>query len=824
MPLPLEITMSNDNDLREMMIGLWQAACQDAPKRPSAKVEDGHFVLTVNGNRGAWTDIVRAAGVPDVAAQTVEGDTLTARWPSIADAIFGPGGMIAQRLLNYEPRAPQLYMGRLVQRAIEMGEPAVIEAGTGTGKSFAYAAVCMALNKKVIISTSNKALQMQLIDKDLPFLCRLFPGKRVAVSVGKGNYACRFKCDYLGERGSNIRDNALYDWYTQTITGNTEEIPFAPDYKALRDMTVDDECGGKHCPLYTECFYYAARARLQEADVIVTNHALLCLDQIAEGHILPPADVVVVDEAHKLPDYMRSARGAELTIHQVQKAISLAEGYAELDALGEATDALATLERSIFIHATCTDDPQVSIARETEIGGAAQLVDVLLSLAGDVWAEDELPSTADEKRLARRAQRIRHMAGQLALLAGPTKDGYVRWLEQGRNGDPIKFVCQPFDVSQWIAQLAGIQAQTVPSRPDWTRCARCGRQLSAERVAILDGQPYGPDCIHHVDAFGDAETVGLSDWLALEHAAVPALTYSARATIFTSATLAAPDMAHFMEQSGLPRALQMQAVSPFNYADNALLYLPSAAAPAPNATGWSDWAINEMRSLVLSSGGGAFLLFTSYRMMNEAARRLGPLFELRRLTVLVQGDMPKMEIARRFREDGNAVLFATKSFFEGVSIDGAALRLVVVDKMPFEAPSPLTQAMEADLMDRARAAGINGKTLEMYPFNRLRVPRMVIELKQALGRLIRTQTDKGVMAVLDSRIRATQYGRGVVIPGLPPASLTSRPEHVAAFFGALPPLPTKLTAPPAETREEKRKAKPTVLPETVALQGEEIPF
>ena len=811
------------NDYRSLMLSLWQSACADAPKRPSATVQNGHFVLTITGNRGAWTDICKAAGVPASAEQTVDGDTLTVRWPSGADEIFGADGLIAAKLPRYEVRAAQLHMARLVQRAIEMGEPAVIEAGTGTGKSFAYAAVCMAMNKKVVISTSNKALQMQLIDKDLPFLCGIFPGKRVAVSVGKSNYACRLKCDGIGRKGCSTGNADLDAWYGRTTTGNTEEIPFAVDYRMLKEMIVDDECTGKQCDFYAQCFYYAARAALQGADVIVTNHALLCLDQVTGGHILPPADVTVVDEAHKLPDYMRGAWGAEVSMPQVQRAIALAEGYADLDRMAEADDAAAILGRTLAIQASRTNDPQIGLGSDEELEGAAQLVDVLLSLAADVWSEDEAPSDADEKKQARRAQRIRTMASKLRMLAGPTPDGYVRWLEQGRNGDPIKFVCQPFDVSQWIAQLAGIQAQTVPSRPDWTRCARCGRQLSAERVAILDGQPYGPDCIHHVDAFGDAETVGLSDWLALEHAAVPALTYSARATIFTSATLAAPDMAHFMEQSGLPRALQMQAVSPFNYADNALLYLPSAAAPAPNATGWSDWAINEMRSLVLSSGGGAFLLFTSYRMMNEAARRLGPLFELRRLTVLVQGDMPKMEIARRFREDGNAVLFATKSFFEGVSIDGAALRLVVVDKMPFEAPSPLTQAMEADLMDRARAAGINGKTLEMHPFNALRVPRMVIELKQALGRLIRTQTDTGVMAVLDSRIRATMYGRNVVLPSLPPAQMTSRTEAVQTFFGALAPLPKVLTAPPAEMREEKR-SKAKSAPAVTVNYSEEIPF
>jgi len=233
---------------------------------------------------------------------------------------------------------------------------------------------------------------------------------------------------------------------------------------------------------------------------------------------------------------------------------------------------------------------------------------------------------------------------------------------------------------------------------------------------------------------------------------------------------------------------------------------------------------------VLASRGGAFLLFTSYNAMNQAVAELGRTFAARGLTVLVQGEMPKLEIARRFRSDGNAVLFATKSFFEGVSIDGAALRLVVVDKMPFEAPTPLTQAMEADLLDKGRAVGMAGKTLEMYPFNALRVPRMIIELKQALGRLIRTSSDTGVMAVLDSRVRASMYGRNMVLPSLPPAALCSRIELVQAFYGTLPPVSAKLTAPPAEVREEKaavkakRAAAVAVMPVHPATVSEEIPF
>jgi len=540
------------SDYTSLMLNLWQSACQDTPKRPSARVVDGHFVLTINGNRDNWAAIVQAAGVPAEAPQTIDGDTLTVRWPSVADQIFGADGLIAQLLPNYEVRLPQLYMARLTQRAIEMGQPAVVEAGTGTGKTFSYAAVCMALGKKVIISTSNKALQMQLIEKDLPFLQRIWPGKKVAVSVGKNNYACRFKC---GEYGEEIKSNELFDWYQRTTTGNVEEIDFAVDYKALKNITVDDDCTGKHCPLYAECFYYRARAALQNADVIVTNHALLCLDQVAEGHILPPADVVVVDEAHKLPDYMRGAWGAEFTVPQVQRSIALAEGFADMDAMGDALDALTILERSIALATNNTDDSQVQIHHDEKLNGAVDLTQHLLNLADDVFPEDELPSDPDEIKLAKRATRMRHMAGKVAMMAGPTKDGYVRWIEQSRNGDPAKLMAQPFDVSRWIAQLAGVNVVPATQRPDWTCCERCHRTLTAEKVAILDDKPYGPDCVHYVDAFGDAETVLLADWLALDRTEAPLLTYSAKATVFCSATLAAPDMAHFMTQAGLPQAL-----------------------------------------------------------------------------------------------------------------------------------------------------------------------------------------------------------------------------------------------------------------------------
>ena len=744
-------------DYTQLMIGLWQSACQDTPKRPSARVENGEFVLTINGNRDNWAAIVQAAGVPAEAPQRIDGDTLTVRWPSVADQIFGEGGYIAKALPGYEVRKPQLYMARLVQRAIEMGQPAVVEAGTGTGKSYAYAAVCMAMGKRVIISTSNKALQMQLVEKDLPFLQRIFPGKRVAVSVGKGNYACRFKCDHLGDSGANIADPDVRHWYDYTTTGNTEEIPFAVDYKTLAGMTVDDDCTGKHCPLRSDCFYYKARAALQGADIIVTNHMLLCLNETAEQGILPAVDVVVVDEAHKLPDYMRKVFGHEFTLPNTLKTMALAEGFAEPE-LGPATS-IEAMQRTIAAYLRGKDDAQISIDNAAMHTAAITMAATLRSMAAAVWSEDEEPTTADEAKLSKRANRVRKLADAFADM-GDAPSGFVRWIDQGERG----------------------QRNTAP---------------------ILCSQPVNVGT--YISAMAARQT-----------------------TIFCSATLAAPDMAHFMAQAGLPQALRMQAASPFNYADHALLYLPPAGAPAPSSAGWLAWAIDEMRQLVLAARGGAFLLFTSYNAMNRAVAELGPIFARRGLVVLVQGEMPKLEIAKRFRQDGSAVLFATKSFFEGVSIDGAALRLVVVDKMPFEAPSPLSQAMEADLLERGRAAGMAGKSLEMYPFNALRVPKMIIELKQALGRLIRTSTDTGVMAVLDSRVRASMYGRSAVIPSLPPAQLVSRIELVQVFYGSLPPLPAKLTAPPAEVREEKAAVKAAkvaaVVPHYSVMTAEDLPF
>jgi Rad3-related DNA helicase len=782
-------------DYRSLMFRLWETACADKPQRPSCRVDNGFFVMTLKGNRDNWAAVVQAAGVPAEAEQTIEGDTLTIRWISHADRIFGNGGLMAAELPNYECRLPQLHMARLVQRSIEMGTPAIVEAGTGTGKSFAYAAICLAMGKRLIVSTSNKALQMQLYYKDLPFLQRLFPGKKVVLAVGKSNFACRARCDLLGEVGATIVNPELKEWYTGTDSGNTEEITFAVDRRDIAGIVANDDCSGKHCPYYYDCFYYRAKANYSGADVVITNHALLCLNQLVGGNLLPPADVIVADEAHKLADYARSALGVEFTAKGIERSLSLAEGFAEAAEMAEAEIAASRFQAEIAAYLYGKDTPQIQVSAEDEFKYGLQLADWLGNLAEAVFPEDELPDSAEATANARRADKIRKMADKVRQMATKTAPGFVRWIEPAKREEPLKFCAMPFDVSEFIGKLAGVRnGETAEHKaPDHTRCNRCSRQLTAANVAILEGKPYGPECIKAVDAFGDAEVMPLHEWLQLEHAPkegeAPRLD-GTQPIIFCSATLAAPDMAYFQREAGLPDAMQMIAASPFDYAENAMLYVPAAGNPAPNEAGWLPWAIGEMRSLVLASGGGAFLLFTSYNAMNQAVAELRYTFAARGLNCYVQGELPKMETAKRFREDGNGVLFATKSFFEGVSIDGSALRLVMVDKMPFEAPSPLTAAMEAAATERARQAGVSGRTLEMYAFNNVRVPRMITELKQAAGRLIRTSTDKGVIAVLDPRVRSAQYGRSAVIPALPPAPLISRTESIALFLGTLAPMLT----------------------------------
>jgi len=752
-------------DARTNFVNLFTDAALDRSKRPSIQIVDGYWQLIIKGDNAKHFEMVRAACVPVGAESTLDGDTLTVRWPSIADQVFGDDGLIARNLPGYESRLPQIHMARLVQRSIEMGEPAMIEAGTGTGKSLAYAAVAMAMNKRVVISTSNKALQAQLYQKDIPFLCKLFPGKKVALAQGKSNYLCRAKCqDRLGN--VTIKDYTLNQWYQETQSGNTEELDF--QIYGLDQWTIGEECTGKRCPFYASCFYYKAKAERREADVIVCNHALLILDRLyPQAQILPPCDVVVVDEAHKLAEYARGALGDEFTPERIKKTLDIAFDLArDIDNMSPTADAEMSLQvfrQELTDYCQGSTDKQVGVKHEQIFEAGQGLAKEMHDIANSIWNPEDAPEDDDSFKLQKKADKIHGLADKIGGFCSPTAPLRVRWIE--REKDKIaKLVNLPFDVSEFIGHMAGFTTQT-PAKIDRTACARCGRALTASMVHVLDNTAYGPDCIRHVDLLGDAELMPLSEWLAQTEE--PEVHHNPTAIIFTSATIAAPTLEHFMHECGVDHGFQMVVDSPFDYPANAMLYIPNGETPTPKSAEWQSYAVEDMRRLVKSAKGGAFLLFTSKANLSYAVDHLRDSFKEAGLEVFVQGELPKGEIAKRFRKDGNAVLFATKSFWEGISIEGAALRLVVIDKMPFQAPSPLLKARETTVKNA---------------FGDLHLPEMVIDLKQGSGRLIRRLDDYGVIAILDSRARLTGWGREKVLPSLPPARLTANIYEVDEFY------------------------------------------
>lgn len=694
------------------IIRMFTDAAKDTPSRDSVQILDGYWQMTIKGGQDKWKKTCQLAGVPSEAEQIINGDTLTdtltVRWVSYADLIFGENGLMAKALPGYEMRPGQLHMARIIQRAIEMGEPAVIEAGTGIGKSFAYAAICMAMGKRLIISTSNKALQMQLYTKDIPFLQTLFPGKKLALAQGKSNYVCLENCK------DGVEDQRFADWMQTTKTGSVEELTF--DLHDAGRYTVDDECTGKRCDHYISCFYYEQKRLRKNADVIICNHSLLALNHLyCNADILPAVDVVVVDEAHQLPNYVRNAIGFEWYANLVRKALHRAYER-DLVHTGLAENLLFDFESELVKYISQFGDKQIAVPDDQTFEYGLKLITELHEVAKAIWPVEGDVINKEDRKKERRANAMHNLAKNMSKLCQPTKAGHVRWIDV----EMPKLIHVPFDVSGFIHAMT-----------------ECTFELSDD-----------PDIEEDYDI--DASIEGKPIY------------------IFTSATLATPTLTNFKADCGITHGFELIAQSPFDYQNNALLYIPNGTTPPPSDPGFLAYLIEEIRVLVCASKGGAFLLFTSWKNMNDCLKALRSTFSSR-FPVYVQNELPKMEIARRFKEDGNAVLFATKSFWEGVDIPGNALRCVVIDKMPFAAPSPLSKAREKACDN---------------PFAQIMLPTMIIDLKQGAGRLVRRATDRGVIAILDSRIRSKPYGRNIVLPSLPAAKLIHTTATITEFFTA----------------------------------------
>jgi ATP-dependent DNA helicase DinG len=627
-------------------------------------------------------------------------------------SILGPGGVLARAIPAYEPRPAQVEMAERVQDALARRRPLLVEAGTGTGKTLAYLVPAILSGLKVVISTGTKNLQEQIFKKDIPLLAEHLPRSFTAACMkGISNYLClrRFN-EHVAREASRSLDgklestlDAIRVWAAGTDAGDRAELPTLGDDSPLwREVSPTQETRlGQRCPYFERCFVTQARRRAHAADVVIVNHHLFFADLALrsnwpQAQLLPPYEAVIFDEAHQLEDI--------------------------------ATDYFGVGVSSLRLMALTRD-----LARAI---GQSHAPDRLAPTGGHVEARSVALFDALRRRLAARADRA-------------TVDG-ATW-----QGDPER-AAHALDTA--LEELeAGLGASDGAALTDGGEEAhaleRRARAIRDDLALLVEGaQKHDRKHVFWAEQRGrtvllHASPVDVSEILREK------LLGTVDSALFTSATLTAGGSFEFVRaRLGLESAMEARLPSPFDYARQALLYLPRDL-PEPAEAGFAAAAAERMLSLCAITGGRAFLLFTSHRQMQRVHQLLAPRLPF---PVLLQGDKPKHLLVEEFKRNVGSVLFATASFWEGVDVVGEALSLVVIDKLPFAPPDdPLVAARAARLSDEGHD-----------PFREYHVPRAALALAQGFGRLIRHRGDRGIVALLDRRATTRSYGRRV-LGGLP---------------------------------------------------------
>ena len=665
--------------------------------------------------------------MPGAAATAPGGAPPAAADDPALDAIFRDGGTLARSLPGFRFRSQQLAMAQAIGRTIAARGQLVAEAGTGTGKTFAYLAPALLYGGKVIVSTGTKTLQDQLFERDLPLVRdALAVPVTVALLKGRANYVCHHHLeraareDRLPSRDDVRHLPKIVAFARASERGDRAELADVPENATIWPLVTStrDNCLGQNCAHHADCFVLKARREALDADVVVVNHHLFFADVMLrdEGvsELLPNCNTVILDEAHQLPDTATLFFGEQVTAGQLGELARDAEVTArtaarDVPALPDAATGLAPAIRRLRLAA---GDQPVKLAR-----------DAALARAGFAEALDGLAAALD--RLATELSHFAERGEELASVA-QRAEAAARQVARWRDGSDA-IPDSPEEAQAWIR---------------WIDVTPHGFQLQASPLSVA----------------------------ALMRRQVEA---SARAWIFTSATLAVGrDFSHYTSQLGLEQAQTGAWESPFDYATQALLYVPRGL-PAPNTPAHTDAVVDAALPLLAASGGRAFLLFTSLRALAQARERLTEAFARagHAFPLLVQGEGSRSELLVRFRELGNAVLLGSASFWEGVDVPGDALSLVVIDKLPFAPPDdPLLAAR----LDHLREEGGN-------PFMDWQLPQAVIALKQGAGRLIRTETDRGVLAICDPRLIDKPYGRRIW-QSLPPMRRTREEAEAVRFL------------------------------------------
>ena len=653
-------------------------------------------------------------------------DDVTGTPGETVEADLSAGGVLARTLSGYEERPAQIAMARTVAAALAAGEHAAVEAGTGIGKSLAYLLPIVRSDKVALISTANKALQEQLFYKDIPFVQQHVHPFKAALVKGMGNYLC---LDRLEEERSFqrlvgqpafSRMEALLD--DEGWDGDLDLLPSAlPSDTRTRVAADGDQCAWRSCPFFKDCYVRKMRERAREAQVIVVNHTLLLLDAAMDGWLLPERDAVILDEAHHLEEEATRAFTVTVSPGRVQRLLAL---------------------RRVREHADARAVQDATAANVQAWDALARIVDPV------AWGRQVLGQPLEEGL---------HLASAV--------DDVATSLQRNRPENQEPKDEQLYDKVVARARTLAADLRTVFGVADpeghvyyVERAGEPGEGASGRRSATQPTVSAAP--------------LGVAELLAER-------LFEKVPVVATSATLAiGGDFTFFRGRVGLPAAREAVLPLAFDFHEHALLYVPRLRhEPAFGAASGPYLAevAGQMRALVEASRGRAFLLFSSQRALQAVHERLAAPLDAQGYSLLVQGTgMGRAELVRRFREEPQAVLFGLKSFWEGVDVVGEALSLVVVDKLPFAPPDdPIQEARVAHM----KAAGENW-------FGGYTLPLAILQLKQGLGRLLRTREDRGVMAILDTRLHTKSYGRQV-LAALPPARRTTDIADVERFFATV---------------------------------------
>ena len=690
-------------------------------------------------------------------------------------------GVLAQSVAGFQPRQGQTDMALAVSRTVQDGGQLVVEAGTGTGKTYAYLVPVLLSGQRALVSTATKALQDQLFSRDIPRLIEVLGLPiRVALLKGRSNYLCLHRMEQARHSPESAQPGAqkalakIETWAQSTRSGDMAELTGLDERSSLWPLVTStrDNCLGSTCPRYRACHVNLARKEAMASDVVVINHHLFFADMAVResgvAELLPTVRVTVFDEAHQLNEIGVNFLGQQLSTVQLHELVrdvlatglQLARGLVDWQALtGQLEKAARVWRLTAGMHRGSVrlrwTERQPEGVEPGEWSSALQAVSkALLDLQNGLDMVSEL--APDFQRLG---DRTRELLQRAALFADTPNPEGVRWAEVSAQ---LRLIESPLDIAQAFSALT----RSVAATPG------CDVETPAE-----------PDSLEALMA-GDSRHAGDA---ASMTAAAAAGGVGQRAWIFTSATLGdEPSLRWFTEPCGLSSAEVMQVNSPFDYEQQAALYVP-AHLPRPGDPGHAS----QVAALVLEAlsilGGRTLVLTTTLNAMRSIGEQLQAQC-VGGVEVLVQGQSPKRRLMERFREGGGqgdaqgrtgCVLVASASFWEGFDVPGDALQLVVIDKLPFPPPGdPLFEARSQRITQQGKSA-----------FADHALPEAAVSLKQGAGRLIRSETDRGILVVCDNRLTTMSYGRRLV-RGLP---AMRRLEDHSAFMDALRQLTTDAT-------------------------------